>query len=79
MTRQAGFRNKNGTTGAMLEMARKMKGLTLRALEQETGISNGLLSQMETGHVKELSFAKVVKVARALDIKLDLLAQTVRE
>ena len=54
-----------------------MKGLTLRDLERETGISNGLLSQMETGHVREPSFTNVVVVARALGVKLDMLAKVV--
>ncbi len=58
-------------------MARQMKGLTLRELEKETGISNGLLSQMETGHVREPSFTNVVIVARALGVKLDILAKVV--
>ena len=62
----------------MLGMAREMKGLSLRGLENKTGIPNALLSQMETGHVKRPSFANVVKVARVLGVKLDRLAECVK-
>lgn len=58
-------------------MAREMKGISLRALGTKTGIPHPVLSQMETGHVKEPSFTNVVKVARALGVKLDRLAGTV--
>lgn len=59
----------------MLALGRELKGLSLRELERETGISNALLSQMETGHVKEPSWRNVVKVARALNLKLSILAE----
>lgn len=55
--------------------ARESKGLTLRDLEQETGISNALLSQIETGRVRDPSFRKVVKISRALGIPLRRLAE----
>lgn len=61
--------------GQILLMAREISGKTLRDLERETGISNALLSQMETGHIKNPSFVNVVKVARVLNIKLDTLAE----
>lgn len=55
--------------------ARECKGLTLRQLEKETGISNALLSQVETGYVREPSFRNVVKIAKALGVKLERLAR----
>lgn len=61
--------------GELITVARECKGLTLRQLENRTGISNSLLSQIETGHVKEPSWRNVVKIARALSLKLDRLAQ----
>lgn len=61
--------------GQLLLMAREIKGMTLRELERETGISNALLSQIESGHVREPGFYKVVKIARALNVKLDTLAE----
>ena len=57
-----------------LAKARKSKGFSLRALEAKTGISNGLLSQIETGHIEEPSFRKVVKIGKALDVSLKRLA-----
>lgn len=61
--------------GEILKMAREIKGASLRDLERETGISNALLSQIETGHVKQPGFQNVVKIARALNVKLDTLAE----
>jgi len=60
--------------GELIAVARECKGLTLRDLEKRTGISNALLSQIETGHVKEPSWRNVVKIAKALGLKLDRLA-----
>ena len=59
----------------MLSLAREVKGVTLRQLETQTGISNALLSQIETGHIKEPSWRNVVKIAKALGLKLDRLAE----
>lgn len=61
--------------GELLGVARECKGLTLRQLEKQTGISNALLSQIETGHVREPSWRNVVKIAKALSLKLDRLAE----
>lgn len=60
--------------GELIAVARECKGWTLRELERRTGISNALLSQIETGHVKEPSWRNVVKIAKALNLKLDRLA-----
>lgn len=61
--------------GQVLKMAREIKGISLRDLERETGISNALLSQIETSHVRQPGFQNVVKIARALNVKLDTLAE----
>lgn len=61
--------------GEMLAIARECKGWTLRDLERETGISNALLSQIETGKVRDTSFGNVVKLSRALGLPLDRFAQ----
>ena len=61
--------------GELLKMAREISGKTIRDLERETGISNALISQIETGHIKSSSFVNVVKIARALNLKLDTLAE----
>jgi transcriptional regulator with XRE-family HTH domain len=56
--------------------ARECKGLSLRQLEKQTGISNALLSQVETGHIREPSWRNVVKIAKALGLSLNRLAET---
>lgn len=61
--------------GELIAVARECKGLTLRQLESATGISNALLSQIETGKVREPSWRNVVKIAKALGLKLDRLAE----
>lgn len=60
--------------GELICVARECKGWTLRDLERQTGISNALLSQIETGHIKSPSWKNVVKIAKALGLKLDRLA-----
>lgn len=60
--------------GQILKMAREISGKSLRDLERETGLSNALLSQIETGHIKSTSFHNVVVIARVLNVKLDTLA-----
>jgi DNA-binding Xre family transcriptional regulator len=39
---------------------RKAKGLTLREVEKETGISNAYLSQLETGKIKSPGYSTVI-------------------
>lgn len=63
--------------GEMIELARRVKGWTVRDLERETGISNSLISQIETGHVKDPSFTKVVRLCEALNLPLEKAAQCV--
>lgn len=65
------------TVGELIGLARAIKGWTIRDLERETGISNALISQIETGHVKEPSFTKVVRLCEALGLPLDRVAECV--
>lgn len=65
------------TLGEVIGIAREVRGWTLRDLERVTGISNPLLSQIETGKVKNPGFGTVVKIARALNVSIDRLALTV--
>jgi transcriptional regulator with XRE-family HTH domain len=43
---------------------RKDKKLTLRQVEEITGISNAYLSQLETGKIKSPSFDTVIKLLK---------------
>ncbi|MGB6080288.1 MAG: helix-turn-helix transcriptional regulator [Xanthobacteraceae bacterium] len=55
----------------MIKLAREIRGMSLRELETETGISNALLSQIETGAVKSPSFANVVRICEALNVPIE--------
>lgn len=63
--------------GEFIALARSIKGVTIRDLERETGISNALISQIETGHVKDPSFTKVVRICEALNAPITLAADCV--
>jgi len=64
--------------GGMIALARELKPMTLRELEKKSGVSNALISQIETGKVKDPGFSTVVKLADALGISIDRLAAVVR-
>lgn len=51
---------------------RKERGLTLRQLEDSSGISNPYLSQMENGKIKNISFGIVCKICHALNISIKI-------
>ena len=56
--------------------ARETKGFSLRDLERRTGLSNQLLSGIETGRVVEPGWWKVVAIAKALGLSLKQLSAT---
>jgi len=63
--------------GAFLQAARDAKGLTLRAVEQATGISNAYLSQLESGKIKQPSPVTLHKLSALYDVSYaDLLTLT---
>lgn len=62
--------------GELIAIGRECKGWTLRDLERETGVSNALISQIETGKVKDPGFSTVVKIIEALGISMDRAAST---
>jgi transcriptional regulator with XRE-family HTH domain len=64
--------------GELVAIARECKGWTLRELEGRCGVSNALLSQIETGKVKDPGFATVVRIADALGISIERAATTAR-
>lgn len=63
------------TLNELLAEARERKGLTLRDLEEMTGLSNALLSQIETGAILEPSFTSIVKISKALGLSLNKVAE----
>lgn len=64
--------------GELIAVARECKGWSLRDLERVSGISNALISQIETGKVKDPGFATVVSLIDALGLTLDRAATALR-
>lgn len=64
--------------GELIAIGRECKGWTLRDLERASGISNALISQIETGRVKDPGFATVVRLIEALGISIERAAATAR-
>lgn len=62
--------------GELIAIGRECKGWTLRDLERETGISNAVISQIETGKVKDPGFTTVVRLVEALGISMERAAST---
>lgn len=62
--------------GELIAIGRECKGMTLRQLEKESGISNALISQIETGKVKDPGFSTVVRLCEALGISVERAAAT---
>lgn len=63
--------------GELIAIAREVKGWTLRDLEKASGVSNPLISQIETGKVKDPGFGTIVRLTRALGLSLNRAAETV--
>ena len=57
--------------GELIGIARECKGLTLRDLEKQSGVSNALISQIETGKIKDPGFSTVIAIAEALGLGWD--------
>ena len=63
--------------GELIALAREIKGWTIRDLERECGVGNGVINQIETGHIKEPSFLKVVRICEALGLPIERAAECV--
>ncbi|MEL6321950.1 MAG: helix-turn-helix transcriptional regulator [Cyanobacteria bacterium J06626_14] len=55
--------------GEFLKVARQRKGLSLRAVEEEVGMSNAYISQLEQGKVKQPSPILLHKLSELYDVK----------
>src|SRR6266849_639576 len=62
------MRHKDTTLGAYLRQARESAGLSLRDLENLTGVGRMALSRLENDAVQEPQATDLVKLARALDV-----------
>ncbi len=61
--------------GEYLRQAREGKALSLRAVEELTGISNAFLSQLESGKVKQPSPMKLHKLASVYGVEYETLME----
>ena len=55
----------------LIKELRMMKKMTLKQLKEKTGMSISYLSEIENNKVKNPSLLVMVKIAEALDLKLD--------
>ena len=62
------------TFAELISVARELKGWTLRDLEKRSGVSNPLISQIESGKVRDPGFSTVIRLVDALGLSLDLAA-----
>ena len=67
---------KQMSLGQLIRLTREANGLTLRALETQCGLSNALISQIETGWIDDISLRNAAKLADALGITLKQMAAT---
>jgi transcriptional regulator with XRE-family HTH domain len=65
--------------GQILRLARELKGISGRELERQSGVSDSEINHIETGHTREPGFRTVVKLARALGIPIERLANMIGE
>ncbi len=63
--------SKDMTLGDRIFTARTERGFSLRELSRRSGVSNPLISQIESGHVANPGFFTVAKLARALDLNMN--------
>lgn len=63
----------SATMGDKLRIARMEKGESLRDVEAATGVSNALISQIETGKIQGPSFDYVMRLCAHYEIKAESL------
>jgi len=63
------------TLGNYLRSLRDAKGLSLRDVEEESGVSNAFLSQLESGKVKQPSPVVLYKLAALYSVPYGLLME----
>ncbi len=61
--------------GTYLKSVRDAKGMSLRNVEEKTGISNAFLSQLESGKVKQPSPLMLYKLAQLYSVPYETLME----
>lgn len=69
--------SRRSTFAIILAQSRWACGLSLRDVEEITGISDALVQGIETGEIKDPGFSKVVRLAAAYGLSLPTLARTI--
>jgi len=54
---------------------RKQKGLTQRKLAEKSGVSHNTIIKMERGGIENPKIATAIKLAKALNVKIDNLVK----
>lgn len=67
--------SERGPLGQAIWEARKRLGLTLRQVEEASGISNGYLSQLENGDIRNPSPQILFKLSEAINVEYELLME----
>ncbi len=67
--------NERGELGQTLWDARKLLGMTLRQVEEASGVSNAYLSQLENGEIKNPSPQILYKLSESLKLDYEKLMQ----
>ena len=62
--------------GELINLSRELKKMSLRDLEKKSGVSNALISQIETGQILNPGFRTICKLAVALGVSLKRLGDT---
>lgn len=61
--------------GKLINLARELKGWSVRDLAARAKVSHSAVNQIETGHIREPSFRAIVKISNALGVSLKRLAE----
>lgn len=62
---------KEGALGETIKLYRQIAGMTLRQIEDATGISNAYLSQLENGKIKKPSADVLHKLSKLLNVNIE--------
>ena len=63
----------------LLKVCREISKLTLRQVEEKTGVSNSYLSQIETGKIKNPNFFVVIKLLDGYNLTLNTFMDNIRD
>ncbi len=75
LCRLSGMSHPNDNLGTYLASVRNRKGLSLRAVEAASGISNAYLSQLETGKIREPSPSNLHRLSEVYGVSYALLLE----